>query len=170
MATAFFPPVIILGREIGRLCQGEAEKDRRMGLWTTVRLQHSRDEFPFVVYSFFSSSSLIRFLLIIILFMSTTIQRWSGWVSFACSTIFPSSLNEKRWHTGTKGHTLHYWLDFLSSFWSSRTSRSQVRFHCVFVTDSIGIIDGVGTVVSIRLDGQSPTGWFYRKGYRRTER
>ena len=30
----------------------EAEEDRRMGLWTTVRLQHSRDEFPFVVSLF----------------------------------------------------------------------------------------------------------------------
>lgn len=65
-----------------------------MGLWTSGRLQHSRDEFPFVVY-FFLLFSLIRFL-IIILDMSTTIQRRSGWVSLACSTIFPSFLDEKR--------------------------------------------------------------------------
>jgi len=56
----------------------EAEEDRRTGLWTTVRLQHSRDEFPFVVL-FFLLLFFNPFSYIIILVMSTTIQRWSGW-------------------------------------------------------------------------------------------
>jgi hypothetical protein len=46
MATAFVL-VIVLGRKIGR------EKDRQALDYLTVRLQHLRDEFPFVVLLFF---------------------------------------------------------------------------------------------------------------------
>lgn len=43
--------ILVWVRKIGRACQGE--KDRRTGLWTTtVRLQHSRDEFLFVALLF----------------------------------------------------------------------------------------------------------------------
>ena len=60
------------------------ERQRRMGFFgLRFRLQHSRDEFPFVCFSLTQVS---------ITFMSTTIQRWSRWGSldflFCYSTIF----------------------------------------------------------------------------------
>ena len=105
--------------------------------------------------------------------MLTTIKRWSGWESLFVSTMFFSLF----FFLARRDDILvlkdiHYITGWDFVFLSALEYLSFSKpFSCVFVTNvTMGIIGGFANVLFIRLDGQSPTGGFCRKDYKRTER
>jgi hypothetical protein len=137
---------------------------REKGRWAldylTVRLQHSRDEFPFVVNSFFFS--LIQFFSYYY-FLSCRRRykdgRDEGSLSFFCSTIFCFFLMRRDDILVLKD--IHYRIGWFSSFLLGHRVLPFLRSFLLRVctlTDVIGIIAGLAVILLVLLWGPNPTG------------